>query len=39
MAVYDRNFGIYQGARTPTWSRFLILPATPTRRCSRAACS
>jgi len=26
MAVYDRNFGIYQGARTPTWSRFLILP-------------
>ncbi|MFY9822297.1 MAG: hypothetical protein WAM82_13020 [Thermoanaerobaculia bacterium] len=26
MAVYDRNFGIYQGQRTPTWSRFLILP-------------
>src|SRR6185312_16272638 len=26
MAVYDRNFGIYQGVRTPTWSRFLILP-------------
>lgn len=26
MAVYDRNFGIYQGERTPTWSRFLILP-------------
>ncbi|MEA2600371.1 MAG: type transport system permease protein [Acidobacteriota bacterium] len=26
MAVYDRNFGIYQGQRTPAWSRFLILP-------------
>ena len=26
MAVYDRNFGIYQGERTPAWSRFLILP-------------
>ena len=26
MAVYDRNFGIYQGERTPTWSRFLIIP-------------
>ncbi len=26
MAVHDRNFGIYQGQRTPTWSRFLIVP-------------
>ncbi|HEX3556979.1 MAG TPA: hypothetical protein VIA62_27455 [Thermoanaerobaculia bacterium] len=26
MAVYDRNFGIYQGERTPAWSRFLIIP-------------
>jgi ABC-2 type transport system permease protein len=26
MAVYERNFGRYQGDLTPTWSRFLILP-------------
>lgn len=26
MAVYERNYGTYQGELTPTWSRFLILP-------------
>ena len=26
MAVYERNYGRYQGALTPTGSRFLILP-------------
>lgn len=26
MAVYERNYGRYQGALTPPWSRFLILP-------------
>ena len=26
MAVYERNYGRYEGALTPTWSRFLILP-------------
>ena len=26
MAVYERNYGRYQGALTPSWSRFLILP-------------
>lgn len=26
MAVYERNYGLYQGALTPTWSRFLIIP-------------
>jgi ABC-2 type transport system permease protein len=26
MAVYERNYGRYQGELTPPWSRFLILP-------------
>ena len=26
MAVYERNYGRYQGELTPAWSRFLILP-------------
>ncbi|HTG31955.1 MAG TPA: ABC-2 transporter permease [Thermoanaerobaculia bacterium] len=26
MAVYERNYGRYQGPLTPPWSRFLILP-------------
>jgi ABC-2 type transport system permease protein len=26
MAVYKRNYGRFQGATTPTWSRFLVLP-------------
>lgn len=26
MAVYERNYGRYQGALTPSWSRFLVLP-------------
>ena len=26
MAVYERNYGRYQGELTPEWSRFLILP-------------
>ena len=26
MAVYERNYGRYQGELTPSWSRFLILP-------------
>lgn len=26
MAVYERNYGTYQGEMTPTWSRFLIVP-------------
>jgi ABC-2 type transport system permease protein len=26
MAVHDRNLKVYQGERTPTWSRFLIIP-------------
>jgi ABC-2 type transport system permease protein len=26
MAVYERNYGRYQGPLTPSWSRFLILP-------------
>jgi ABC-2 type transport system permease protein len=26
MAVYERNYGKYQGELTPSWSRFLILP-------------
>jgi ABC-2 type transport system permease protein len=26
MAVYERNYGRYQGALTPPWSRFTILP-------------
>ncbi len=26
MAVYERNYGRYTGALTPTWSRFLVLP-------------
>jgi len=26
MAVYERNYGRYQGALTPPWSRFLVLP-------------
>jgi ABC-2 type transport system permease protein len=26
MAVYERNYGRYQGALTPPWSRFSILP-------------
>ncbi len=26
MAVYERNYGRYQGALTPSWSRFTILP-------------
>lgn len=26
MAVYERNYGTYQGETTPTWSRFLIVP-------------
>jgi ABC-2 type transport system permease protein len=26
MAVYERNYGRYQGALTSSWSRFLILP-------------
>lgn len=26
MAVYKRNYGRFQGATTPAWSRFLILP-------------
>lgn len=26
MAVYERNYGRYQGAVTPSWSRFLVLP-------------
>ena len=26
MAVYERNYGRYQGELTPAWSRFLVLP-------------
>src|SRR5436305_14266003 len=26
MAVYDRNFGIYQAEPTPTWSLYLYIP-------------
>jgi ABC-2 type transport system permease protein len=26
MAVYKRNYGRFQGATTPSWSRFLVLP-------------
>jgi ABC-2 type transport system permease protein len=26
MAVYERNYGRYQGALTPSWARFLVLP-------------
>jgi len=26
MAVYERNYGRYQGEMTPSWSRFLIIP-------------
>jgi hypothetical protein len=26
MAVYERNYGRYQGELTPTRSRFLVLP-------------
>lgn len=26
MAVYERNYKRYQGAMTPSWSRFLVLP-------------
>lgn len=31
MAVYERNYKGYQGALTPNWARFLVLPRTTFR--------